>query len=337
MITRAINLMGAYVGEPEDLVPAAPDNSAGFWEREDVVGLSTRIFRECGAEWYAPLDFDLARLGDASRAECRKEIRAAIARLDARQPWVLKDPRMCFMLPLWRPELSRPVFVFAQRHPIEVAQSLADRDFFSLDFGLALWEAYTLAALSGSRGAPRVIVSYNDCLGAPDATLRKLHDDLVAAGVTGLQGPGPETQGFVQPRLRHQKAAGAVESIMAPVQRRLLQALESGEAFKDAFRAELSPEARAAMLAHRERVKRVQGRLQKLLGQIKTRDRLLGDLVLTGRLLTSSGTWRVGNLLTGWYRRWAMRRRPGAEWPEKHVENLAREIEDLWRQEGRLD
>lgn len=337
MVARALNLMGAYLGEADELVPAAPDNTSGFWERKDVVALSTQVFRATGAEWFAPLEFDPERLDPAVRAACTDRLRAVIGLLDRRAPWALKDPRMCLMLPLWRPHLARPVFVIAHRHPLEVAKSLAERDFFDLEFGLALWEAYTVASLAGSCGAPRVLVSYNACLRDPEAALRKLYDDLVAAGVNGLRWPGRDNLGLVQSRLQHQVASADEVSLLSPAQLRLQRALESGEALRPDFACELSAEARAVMTKYRARVHRLQAKLRQLLDRTKERDRLLGELVLTGRELTASHTWRTGNLLIGWLRRRAMRGQPDAEWPEDHVERLAREIEAMWREEGRLD
>ena len=38
-VTRLINLMGAYLGPEEQLLPATPDNPKGYWERIDVLQL----------------------------------------------------------------------------------------------------------------------------------------------------------------------------------------------------------------------------------------------------------------------------------------------------------
>jgi hypothetical protein len=36
---RAINLLGAYLGEEKDLMPHNPYNPEGFWERQDIYDL----------------------------------------------------------------------------------------------------------------------------------------------------------------------------------------------------------------------------------------------------------------------------------------------------------
>jgi|SRR3972149_4312782 len=53
VITRAINLLGAYIGEEKDLYPPAPSNQKGFWERKDIVDLHNSILTHFGGGWYS--------------------------------------------------------------------------------------------------------------------------------------------------------------------------------------------------------------------------------------------------------------------------------------------
>src|SRR5262249_40931276 len=82
--------------------------------------------------------------------------------------FVVKDPRICVLLPLWRNALTDietdPRFVISVREPLEVAASLASRDGFSTAHSLLLWLKHFLAAELGTRGVRRVFVRYDDLL-----------------------------------------------------------------------------------------------------------------------------------------------------------------------------
>ena len=95
-------------------------------------------------------------------------------------------PALRELLPL----LTHPVFVHVTRDPLAVADSLARRDNLSTHEALALWERYTRDAFAASAGWPRVLVDYDALVADPLRVARRLHDDLVASGVAGLQMPG---------------------------------------------------------------------------------------------------------------------------------------------------
>jgi len=79
--------------------------------------------------------------------------------------WVVKDPRMCRLLPLWQPLFShadndiRPLFVL--RSPLSVAASLAKRDSFSKGKSLLLWLRHYLEAEAATREWPREWVTFD--------------------------------------------------------------------------------------------------------------------------------------------------------------------------------
>ena len=54
LVTRILNLLGVYLGEPEELLPAAADNRAGFWERTDIVTLNDDVLAAAGGAAIEP-------------------------------------------------------------------------------------------------------------------------------------------------------------------------------------------------------------------------------------------------------------------------------------------
>ncbi len=119
-------------------MPASFDNPAGFWERRDVVALNDDLLAKADSSWFKPAVVDNPR--DA-------EIGVILEKLDRQHPWVLKDPRLCFTWPSWRPALQHAAKLFVYRSPLAVAASLKNRHGFPLEYSLDLWEAYNRQAL----------------------------------------------------------------------------------------------------------------------------------------------------------------------------------------------
>ncbi|RQW37684.1 hypothetical protein [Novosphingobium sp. LASN5T] len=81
---------------------------------------------------------------------------------------VLKDPRMCCVMPAWldifAAEAIEAKVVLPVRHPLAVAKSLAKRDAFDEISGMLLWLRHVLDAESATRGRSRAFVNYEDLL-----------------------------------------------------------------------------------------------------------------------------------------------------------------------------
>jgi hypothetical protein len=231
-LTRIINLMGAYVGAEGTLMEPNTDNPKGFWERNDVYALHQEVLKAIGASWHEVAHFDLGKLSDQDRAAFEKRALTIIQNLDAHRPWVMKDPRLCLLLPLWQPLWETPICVHIYRSPLQVAQSLRTRNRFPIHFGAALWEKYNLTALTQSRNLPRLFVSHNRLLGQPLETVRALYEQLLALGVQGLRLPSErEILAFLDPSLYRERGdASLKKEFINFSQEALFQAFEEGPA-----------------------------------------------------------------------------------------------------------
>jgi len=206
-ITRVLSLRG--VDLPRDLMPGMPDNNeAGFWEPLPVAGANDAFLASIGSAWddvsaIAPSVFASAK-ADAFADELSEILRAEYGESSL---FVVKDPRVCRLVPVWLAALerfgARPSFVITTRNPLEVAGSLKARDGFSATKSCLLWLRYLLDAERDSRGLPRVFVSYErllrDWLATTDYIARELH----------LSVPPPDDEAnrqieeFLSPSLRH--------------------------------------------------------------------------------------------------------------------------------------
>jgi hypothetical protein len=160
LVTALLAELGCWPGR--DLVPADPSNPQGYWEHRDVVAAHEAFLHAIGRSWSDPRPIPPSRFQGEAAAEARATL-AEILRHDllARPPWLVKDPRLCRLLPLWKGPLEETdggasvVFVHVLRSPAAVALSLAARDGMSPTKSDALWLRHYLDAERATRGRPR--------------------------------------------------------------------------------------------------------------------------------------------------------------------------------------
>ncbi|WP_372922342.1 glycosyltransferase, partial [Roseovarius sp.] len=110
------------------------------------------------------------------------------------------------------------------RHPMEVARSLRRRNGFPIQAGLALWEAYTVAALDNACRVDYTIVSYDELVEKPEKTLKRLCQELAGRGL-GWIDPSAG-QKAIQSSLRRERVEDNGLSRLTAEQRELWQPLE---------------------------------------------------------------------------------------------------------------
>jgi glycosyltransferase involved in cell wall biosynthesis len=205
-VTRLLNLAGAYFGPEGIATDPNAENPKGFWERRDVRAVCDGLLHGGAYDWWRIADFSVTNIPEEVREQYLDEFRKIVFQLDAHRPWVMKEPRLCLLLPVLRPALEAPVFVHVIREPLEIAESLASRNGFPVSVALALWEAYTVSAFAAVGSEPSVIVSYGDLLRDPVATTTRLIQQLAAFEVQGLRTPTErEVEAFIERDLHRQR------------------------------------------------------------------------------------------------------------------------------------
>jgi GT2 family glycosyltransferase len=237
-VARLLNLMGAYFAPAELAMPANENNEKGYWERWDAFGLHEDMLRDLGLAWDRLSCFDARRLADpAFIAKFQPQAEKILLDLDARRPWLLKDPRLNLLLPFWTPLLEAPVVLHVHRNAIQVAQSLHRREGFPLHLGLALWEQYSLLGLAHSQAIPRLLISYHELMARPVETAHRLYAQLQDLQVLGLRLPSErEIEAFIEPRLYHQQGNDSLLRSYANAQQMQLE-----QAFNDGSILSLEP------------------------------------------------------------------------------------------------
>lgn len=292
VVAQMIHALGVYAGQPNELQPPDMFNPTGYWEYREAVQLNGEILEELGATWYDMADADLSRLTDVQRADYVARARSVVQSLMGRGPFLLKDPRMAALLPLWREVLQTPVFVIAWRDPMAVARSLATRDKQPLLRSLAAWEHHYRSLLRDTEGLPRLLVSYEDLLADPKRVAHELNAALTELGIEGLSIPSDDRLAQIVNLdfNRSGPRAQAEETLLTEDQRALLAALRSGAVLHETV---APPSARTlTLLTEGRRLDELGDRIDELQRELAERDQLLEETF-------ASRSWRIGHGLTG--------------------------------------
>ena len=182
-LTRVINLLG--VDLPKQLMPPKPgENEVGFWESLKLMNIHNELLRCLDASWDSISTLESGWHRSTLGQDYRERL-LAFLREDFTHSrfFVLKDPRLCRLLPLWIDVLAdfgaEPRVVIPVRNPLEVADSLQARNDFLIAKSLLLWLRYTLDTEAESRQLQRSFVTYDallkDWRGVTDKIAGDLH------------------------------------------------------------------------------------------------------------------------------------------------------------------
>lgn len=168
LTARISQSMGAYLGEAEELMGAAFGNPDGHYENMQAVAVNNRILHFCGREWYS-LEAPKPDYKDIRIKREMENIKAVVRSLLAKSDMaVIKDPRICLLLPLWDrvlKELDVEVqYIWMFRNPLEVMESLRKRDGYSSRHALLLWVHYNLSILKYLQEKDYLLLNYKDVL-----------------------------------------------------------------------------------------------------------------------------------------------------------------------------
>ncbi len=205
--TRVINRLGADL--PSNLMPPVDgNNEAGFWESMDIYRLNDEILDSAGSSWDDWRRFNPDWFASpAPRAFKVRALEILEQDFDRSSLFVLKDPRICRLLPFWLDVLeafqTETKCVIPIRNPLEVAASLKRRDGFSPALSSILWLRHVLDAEHDSRGLARAFVIYDDLLNDWRGVITTLGDRIGLAWPRYSATSAVEIDEFLEERHRH--------------------------------------------------------------------------------------------------------------------------------------
>jgi hypothetical protein len=206
-VANVMARLGLALPDETDLITPGPFNERGYWESRRFVTYDDRVLRYLGGTWSAPPAPapGWERVDDVAMAELRAGAREFAREEFADPHLVLKDPRLCITLPLWRTVFEPTlVAVLTLRDPLEVARSLEHRNDFPLSLSLALWRRYVQQSVTSVEGLPVFVVEYGELLRHPERSVGALASFLAEHGLP-VDVDVSEAVEALAPDLRHHR------------------------------------------------------------------------------------------------------------------------------------
>ena len=207
-LARVLGLLGCDL--PATLMPANASNEAGYWESTAIQQLNDRILESAGTNWQDWREFYPEWFQSPKASQFRDEALALLnSQFGTSHLFVLKDPRLCRLLPFWLDVFDEaevePLVLSPVRNPLEVAASLTRRNGFDSSYSTLLWLRHVLDAERASRGAQRFFTSYEGLLTDWRTFAQKAQTKLGVIWPSRPEMAAAEINAFLSPSLQHHR------------------------------------------------------------------------------------------------------------------------------------
>ncbi|MCB9962681.1 MAG: glycosyltransferase [Hyphomonas sp.] len=196
---------------PKHVLGAEEFNTDGHWEPERIVAVNDELLLRTGSRWDDWREFELDELSRKDRRHYEAWLkRLILEEFDDSRLFVLKDPRICRMLPLYKKLLRsyrvEPYVLIPFRNPIEVCDSLARRNNMTRAFASLVWLRHVVDAEYASRSLVRTFSDYQNLIADPIATLSRIETDLQAPFPTSVLKARDRLLGQLRTEMQHHAA-----------------------------------------------------------------------------------------------------------------------------------
>ena len=197
---------------PRHLVPPSAENERGFWESRVIVDLNDDVLAASGSDWRDCRRFDSRRMDGAAADVLRARAKAALADEFGGTGFpVVKDPRMCRLMPFWVPVFDEAEWsvraILPIRSPLEVGSSLNRRDDLGLSYSCLLWLRHVLDAEAETRGMARAVLDWPRFLDDRRGTLARAGEQLGIIWPQWCESTHANVDRFLSPNLRRHKSS----------------------------------------------------------------------------------------------------------------------------------
>ena len=210
--TRFLSILGCTL--PKIVSGAALDNERGFWETPVIRDLNEQILASAGSAWDDWEAIDSRWYNSLVAYRFREQAQTVLeSEFGDSRLFVLKDPRICRLLPFWieavRSFGAEPLVVSPIRNPLDIAKSLEERNGIDPSIGLLMWLRHLLDAEVASRDLRRAYLRYEHLLFKPHKVADELSDTLGVVWPKHSTDTDMKTEEFLSPTLHHHQSDDA--------------------------------------------------------------------------------------------------------------------------------
>jgi hypothetical protein len=266
---------------PANPMPASKANAKGFFESLVISQFNDELLQTAGSSWDDITHFpERWRDSPTARALLDRAGELLHSEFGDAPLFVLKDPRICRLVPFWTSAIERsgcavrPIVTI--RNPLEVARSMGKKKGFGEPLSEMVWLRYVLDSEHASRSMRRFITSFEQLLHGWEAVAQSAQEELGIVWPKSIANAESDAANFLADDLQHHKQsqARAVTSELLPewlretydILRRWTQGGESADDYPalDRIRAEFDVASTAFLRVVRTERQKVDEARRKL-------------------------------------------------------------------------
>jgi len=179
MLSGMLDRLGIDMGD--DVVGRQESNPLGHFEDGDLLSLNELILSMAGGSWDNPPPAALIQNQAANLDEMIQRVILNKRLANQDRSWGWKEPRTSLTINLYLPYLRNPYFIWSQRDPASIANSLWVRNQMPDHKAIKLTEYYQQQIIDFLRDYPELPVlkiSYQDMIDQPVLWINKVVDFL---------------------------------------------------------------------------------------------------------------------------------------------------------------
>jgi len=156
VMAQLLSVLGYDLGRT--LMLPSYDNPRGFWENQKIVDAHDELLKGFNRDWttaaFLPENWQLSKLSENTLKNLSEILETDFT---ANEPTLIKDPRLSFLLPLWKTlakQFGRPLHsIIMLRSPEAVAQSIEKRNGIDTQDGKLIALSYLKSASQNAQNA----------------------------------------------------------------------------------------------------------------------------------------------------------------------------------------
>lgn len=161
-LTSVLSACGLHLGK--HLLEPSFDNPKGFFENRKVIHFNAKLLSILEMNWDSPLVLPENWEAYLDMVTLRLELEEIIqTEFSGEGEILIKDPRLCLILPIWHALLSDYAFehIIITRPPVDISKSLLARNKIGQDKSNIIWLNHYLQVERFTRAKERIFVDFN--------------------------------------------------------------------------------------------------------------------------------------------------------------------------------
>ncbi|MFZ2727423.1 MAG: hypothetical protein WAX77_14305 [Methylococcaceae bacterium] len=207
VLTRIINLLGADIAH--DLMENNFANETGYWESIELAKIHDDILASFNSSWDDILPNTLYLQKENTNYYKTLLNDYLLKTFSQSNFFVIKDPRLCKLIPLWLEVLAQSNIgvkvIIPFRNPLEVAGSLQKRDGFSTEKSFLMWLRHILEVEQHTRGLKRCFINYVQLLNNHQQVIEAITKQCAIQWPYEIESVLNQVNQFIDPSHYHQR------------------------------------------------------------------------------------------------------------------------------------